>query len=471
MVVNIYNAQSDEVYRNIIGVNVSSLSADYISYHNNCHNIFKKNISYNFISKLNDPEKYSDIGTVLQQDSNIYYENISFLYAHTREYKYIYTLYIRSLPQECNILCQPGEVRKIEDKLCYKKNFIEFHTPCEVLEDVRTGKCLLLLNDSYECTVLTATVMETLLMFCKELCIPTHNVLIVTGNMCNMQNVELIKYPFKITYLQLFECSIKSVIKQNNITPLPFEKRIIMKPKKLRFVYLNSSLRAHRIYFFIKLSKNKRFLRCARTSFLTSWRDCDQRIVDYDKLVNNRYVSDVFLEELKNTVKVDILRNSDYVMQMLPLRIPGESENITFKNKPWNIINKVVYDDIAIHIVTETIADYSNDMMFITEKTFKPIATMSPFIILGNANILATLRDQGYKTFSSLWDESYDSISDPLKRADAIIDVVFHLTEMGDADFDRLLCETREIVEYNYKHFLHRTPAAELTNIIKKWYI
>ena len=212
--------------------------------------------------------RYRSVNDVLQHIDNIQYENISISSAHINNYKYIYTLYVRSLPQECNIFCQPGEVRKIQNQLCYKKNFIATHTPQTVLEDVRIGKCLLLLNDSYECTVLSDSVMTTLLQFCSELSLPSCNVNIVTGNMYNKRHVDHTKYPFKIIYLQLFECSIKSVIKQTGNIPILFKKRVANKPTRLRFVYLNSSLRSHRIYLFMKLIKDNQFLKHARTSLI-----------------------------------------------------------------------------------------------------------------------------------------------------------------------------------------------------------
>jgi hypothetical protein len=42
-------------------------------------------------------------------------------------------------------------------------------------------------------------------------------------------------------------------------------------------------------------------------------------------------------------------------------------------------------------------SDSSN--LFLTEKTFKPLALGMPFIVIGNPYILKRLRSLGYKTF------------------------------------------------------------------------
>jgi hypothetical protein len=72
------------------------------------------------------------------------------------------------------------------------------------------------------------------------------------------------------------------------------------------------------------------------------------------------------------------------------------------------------YKKIGIDIVTETVFDYPYP--FITEKTFRPIASMRPFIVVGPCHLLQFIKGFGFKTFSAIIDESYDTIRDPEKR-------------------------------------------------------
>ena len=39
---------------------------------------------------------------------------------------------------------------------------------------------------------------------------------------------------------------------------------------------------------------------------------------------------------------------------------------------------------------------------YLTEKTFKPILNMQPFVIVGNAYSLKMLKQLGYKTFGNI---------------------------------------------------------------------
>ena len=50
-----------------------------------------------------------------------------------------------------------------------------------------------------------------------------------------------------------------------------------------------------------------------------------------------------------------------------------------------------------------------------------------PFILLHQPFALRRLRDIGYKTFHTIWDESYDTIVDSEKRMDVIVNLVLEL--------------------------------------------
>jgi hypothetical protein len=67
------------------------------------------------------------------------------------------------------------------------------------------------------------------------------------------------------------------------------------------------------------------------------------------------------------------------------------------------------YDSTCFSLVSETcIESIDNCPVFITEKTFKPIAFQHPFMIFGNAGTLKHLKKLGFETYENLFDESYD---------------------------------------------------------------
>jgi len=77
----------------------------------------------------------------------------------------------------------------------------------------------------------------------------------------------------------------------------------------------------------------------------------------------------------------------------------------------WNIMqaNPEWYSKTHFSIVLETYIK-NEYPIFITEKTFKPIANEHPFMIASVPRTLDTLRSWGFETFNNLFDESYDDL-------------------------------------------------------------
>jgi hypothetical protein len=110
-----------------------------------------------------------------------------------------------------------------------------------------------------------------------------------------------------------------------------------------------------------------------------------------------------------------------------------------------------VYKDTWVSLITESSYFKNEHSIFISEKTFKPIACMQPFIIVGSKHSLKYLRKLGYKTFSGFIDESYDDCDDEDRFA-AIMQSLEKIKQIED----KLSWYTsmREILEHNHKLFL-----------------
>ena len=101
----------------------------------------------------------------------------------------------------------------------------------------------------------------------------------------------------------------------------------------------------------------------------------------------------------------------------VPIILDQERQDIR-RNDRW--MNPEIYHDAYINIVTEAFPDKEIDC-FITEKTFKPMLQLQPFMVQGNRHTLKRLREAGYYTFDELWDESYDDLETWQERTDAIV--------------------------------------------------
>lgn len=128
----------------------------------------------------------------------------------------------------------------------------------------------------------------------------------------------------------------------------------------------------------------------------------------------------------------------------LPLRI-DEFDN--YANDSHQITMWRQAAESLVHVVTET--SYLGNKNHLTEKTFKPIVLKQPFILTSNRGSLEYLRKYGFETFSSVWDESYDTLPDN-ERITAIADL---LQQLEESDKQELYNKCAPIVQHNYDWF------------------
>ena len=84
------------------------------------------------------------------------------------------------------------------------------------------------------------------------------------------------------------------------------------------------------------------------------------------------------------------------------------SNDISTNDQYWQrYFNPDWYNSTAFSIVAETTV-HKDEPLFITEKTFKPIAFQHPFIVFGQPGVLKYLRKLGFETFENMFNEVYD---------------------------------------------------------------
>jgi len=87
-----------------------------------------------------------------------------------------------------------------------------------------------------------------------------------------------------------------------------------------------------------------------------------------------------------------------------------------------------------------------------TEKIVKVLISGMPFVLVGSPFFLAHIRNLGFKTYSELWDESYDEITDYDNRIDKIINLCNNLIKFNwDENKNKLI----EIAQHNRNNFLN----------------
>jgi hypothetical protein len=132
----------------------------------------------------------------------------------------------------------------------------------------------------------------------------------------------------------------------------------------------------------------------------------------------------------------------------LPLHFPGETDH------PMHSCWLSLFDETA-----ETLAFVSTETVFegrrhhLTEKSFKPICLRMPFVLVSTAGSLEYLRSYGFKTFDSVWDESYDKETDDSKRLEKIADLLHSLDQLSNNEKQSMFESAIPIIEHNFNHF------------------
>lgn len=127
-----------------------------------------------------------------------------------------------------------------------------------------------------------------------------------------------------------------------------------------------------------------------------------------------------------------------------------------------NSSDPVLHQTCFLHLVTETVFDYPHNCF--GEKTWKPIVNLRPFIIVSVPGSLANLHSLGFKTFSNWWDESYDTIQDPLQRMLSIVNLTKEICQKSLVDLQKIYHDMKPTLKYNYDHYYGNFISDALNN-------
>ncbi len=119
------------------------------------------------------------------------------------------------------------------------------------------------------------------------------------------------------------------------------------------------------------------------------------------------------------------------------------------------------YRDTSFSIVTET--HFGNDTLFVSEKLWKPILNGQPFVVAGTPGTLAYLRSLGFRTFTPMIDERYDTLTDDAQRMEAILDTIDALGALNDDERAVMLERMQPILAHNASHLRQlKSPMAKV---------
>ena len=127
----------------------------------------------------------------------------------------------------------------------------------------------------------------------------------------------------------------------------------------------------------------------------------------------------------------------------LPIQVLSSDCNDHLANDLLDSYNKFFVD-----IVTETY--FTGNLFFLSEKTARPLATKTPFLMFGAKNTLKHLQQLGFQTFNKFWSESYDGAEGAL-RCQMMSDIIEKISKMTVDQLKNLYNRMLPVLEHNYK--------------------
>lgn len=242
---------------------------------------------------------------------------------------------------------------------------------------------------------------------------------------------------------QATHLSVKSV-PQNKILARPGARRDALPPKL--FLSMNRMARPHRRAIVCHLLR-RGFLERSRVSF------CDDRP---DK---TRFDD----REMQRAWKQLQKRQPLVIDRDLPLdfgRYMQDNFAAVTIGEAWPFL------DTSFSIVCET--HFTNDILFVSEKVWKPIVNGHPFVIVGVPATLAYLRSLGFQTFTPIIDKSYDALIDNCERMQALFTVIDRLGALDDTRRAAILDQMQPAMEHNVEHLRQlRSPMTQIWDEIE----
>jgi len=340
----------------------------------------------------------------------------------------------------------------------YTYFFKDTLTP-KILNLLRSGQVTLLITNLVDASVEKKKITDFEKII-NSLGIPSHNVVFAQGNNLNFayednpsckiklvsgilslyQAVEMFaKYPFFGQELNY----VNDIVRTTDLNKDQIRNK--------KFLCFNRSMnRPHRLAMAYLALKHK-LLDNSTFSFVTN-------------LANDRHQIISDLRQLYP--KEDCRAIADQIMKLVPYEL--DTQHLTLEQKQCfqtvGMSKKEWYQDSYIHIVSESQFDDELDPFF-SEKTWRPIMNLQPFLFVGNCNSLAKLKKLGFKTFHPYIDESYDLEQDPQNRFLMIEGEIKKLSSKSLQELHDWYYSIIDILIYNQEHlmvFTNYDPYEEL---------
>ena len=152
-----------------------------------------------------------------------------------------------------------------------------------------------------------------------------------------------------------------------------------------------------------------------------------------------------------------LVKKGKELQKYYPMQADGDINTVPIETHPggvcqWSNFSEQ-YKRIYFGVVTESV--FASESIYLSEKPFKVIAQLTPFIIVSTPFYMKKLRELGFKTFSPWIDESYDEEENHEKRMIMLSEEIKRLCTMSLEEIHKWYYEMKDILLYNQNVLLN----------------
>ena len=402
--------------------------------------------------------EHKTLGEVQQEVES---ENNSLVFVHDhgnfigyhRKYHHESTLVTtEDIVDDNSIYLYPVEIRTTLDSLFNTMDFVldgqkyeysfKNSIPSDVISLLKSGKVKLLINYLHEPMASNEDIYFTNIENkMNELGIDGSNIIVVGGNRYNHPTS---KFKFTDGGILIGQQTTADTDSYPKLTALGYVSDIVResdlnknKIRNKRFLCFNRTMKSHR-FMIAYLALKYNLLENSIFSFINLNGFTTDGIYHWLTF----YLGDVDnLREISSTIH-------DFIPYEIDTHHLSVAEKQGFGNENSK---KELYLDTYLHLTSETKFDTGDDPFF-SEKTYRPLMNLQPFIYIGNHHALEKLHNMGFKTFYPYINEDYDLEEDPKKRMAMIAKEIEIFNNKPISEIHRWYYSIIDVLVHNQNH-------------------
>lgn len=313
----------------------------------------------------------------------------------------------------------------------------QIYIPNEIKEDIDNGLCKILLDYSLEGFPVDTYHVPNFINFLQSY---KDNVVFLTGDYkCSTGTF------IETCYCNYWEKIVSKNLNNKDICEYRKQKLNQHNPARFKAICKNRLLREHRIAI-VKNIHDYDLVDSINYSFGI--------VTEHGPRNSLNYTHEMYTDKVTHSAHM-FKHNSEELLYWITRH--GEKnlyhERVNLSENHATTINSdllLAHLDSYFEIVTET--SYNNDTIFHSEKTFKAISFLQPFVLCAERYSVQALREMGYDVFDDIIDHRYDAIQDSCERLHATFAEIKRLCSISDSKWLQLLQILRPRLIKNLKH-------------------